>query len=351
MDKLPVPGPVALLGSGETTPNGGQVFEAVARRLPAPLQIGILETPAGFELNSPQVAGRVADYMKVRLQNYQPRIELVPARKRGTPASPDDPAASEALLTSSLVYMGAGSPSYAVRQLNHSLAWDRVQARHRLGGGLVLASAAAIAVGKQALPVYEIFKVGEDPHWKPGLDFFAPFGLHLVIVSHWNNAEGGANLDTSRCFIGRARFDPLLAQLGSDLTVLGLDEQTGLVLDFETQTAQVFGLDRVHILRAGGEQSFSKGDRFDFSLLGDYQPLEQPSTGLDGRAWQDVLDAAAHAAVEQPVPEQVQLLVDQRQQARAERNWPAADTIRRAITELGWQVVDTPEGPRVEKLA
>jgi len=52
---------------------------------------------------------------------------------------------------------------------------------------LIFASAAAIAVNRHALPVYEIFKVGEDLHWKLGLDLFGQYGLDLTIVTQWNN--------------------------------------------------------------------------------------------------------------------------------------------------------------------
>jgi len=52
---------------------------------------------------------------------------------------------------------------------------------------LIFASAAAIAVSRHALPVYEIFKVGEDLHWKLGLDLFGQYGLDLTIVTQWNN--------------------------------------------------------------------------------------------------------------------------------------------------------------------
>ncbi|MER3457963.1 MAG: cysteinyl-tRNA synthetase, partial [Chloroflexota bacterium] len=185
-------GPVVLFGSGETSPRGRQIWEAIARRLSAPLRVAILETPAGFELNSARVAGRIADFLQVRLQNYRPHITVVPARKRGTPFSPDDPVITAPILDANVIFLGPGSPTYAVRQLRDSLAWQRVMACHRLGSALVLASAAVIAISALALPVYEIYKVGEDPHWRPGLDFFAPYGLSLVFISHWNNAEGGA---------------------------------------------------------------------------------------------------------------------------------------------------------------
>ena len=85
------PGLIVLFGSGETSASGRKVFDWLLRRLPVPVRVAILETPAGFELNSPQVAGRIGEFLSHRLQNYRPQVTIVPARKRGTPFSPDDP--------------------------------------------------------------------------------------------------------------------------------------------------------------------------------------------------------------------------------------------------------------------
>ena len=59
----------------------------------------------------------------------------------------------------------------------HSSVW---------GTALIFASATSLASSAFVLPVYEIYKVGEDLHWKPGLNFFSDFGLDLVFISHWN---------------------------------------------------------------------------------------------------------------------------------------------------------------------
>ena len=155
-------------------------------------------------------------------------MTLVPARRRGTALSPDNPEIVAPLLDSDVIFLGPGSPSYAVRQLQDSLAWHTLRGRQRLGAAVVLASAASIAAGAYALPVYEIYKVGEDPHWKPGLDLFADFGLKLAVMPHWNNNDGGAELDTSRCFMGLARFEPLLAMLPADVVVLGRGRADGI---------------------------------------------------------------------------------------------------------------------------
>ena len=113
-------GQIAFLGSGETSLAGGRVFEALARALPQSLRIAVLETPAGFELNSHQVAGKVADFLKTRLANYTPIIDVVSARKRGTPFSPDEAEIVRPLLYADLIFMGPGSPTYATRQLKDS---------------------------------------------------------------------------------------------------------------------------------------------------------------------------------------------------------------------------------------
>ena len=152
------------------------------------------------------MAGKVGDFLKARLGNYKPEVEVIAARKKGGAFSPDDPEICAPLLNANLIFIGPGSPTYAIRQLQGSLAWDLIRARHRLGATLVFASAATIAVGAYGLPVYEIYKVGQDVHNIPGLNIFADLGAQLSIVPHWNNTDGGADVDTSRCFIGMERF-------------------------------------------------------------------------------------------------------------------------------------------------
>ncbi|PIE04521.1 MAG: cysteine--tRNA ligase [Spirochaetales bacterium] len=43
-------------------------------------------------------------------------------------------------------------------------------------------------------------------------------------------------------------------------------------------------------------------------------------------------------------------LLEERQKARAAKDWAGADSIRDRLAELGWKVVDTPEGSRLEKI-
>ena len=342
------PGRVALLGSGETSPSGGRVFEAVVNSLSGPPRVAVLETPAGFELNSAQVAGRVADFLRQRLQNYQPEVVVVPARKRHTAFSPDDPALLRRMLNANLIFAGPGSPTYAVRQLRDSRAWHTLVARHRQGAALVFASAATTAVGAFVLPVYEIYKAGEEPHWRPGLDFFGAYGLSLVLIPHWNNAEGGAELDTSHCFMGAVRFAELMALLPEHVTVAGIDEHSALVFDFETAQAEVMGRGGITLLHAGQEQHFDAGQGFPLAALGPFRPCE-PAAGLPADVWEEVKSAQISPPSTSPsVPDEVLALAEERQAARARQDWAAADALRERIAAVGWSVQDTPDGPRLE---
>jgi hypothetical protein len=337
-----------LFGSGETSASGQRVFDWLFRRLGQPLRVSILETPAGFELNSRQVAQRIADFLAERLQNYTPQVTLVPARRRGTAWSPDEPTVVAPLLHSNVIFLGPGSPSYAVRQLRDSLAWHTLRSRHRLGAALALASAATIATGAFALPVYEIYKVGEDPHWKPGLDLFADFGLKLAVVPHWNNSDGGAELDTSRCFMGQERFAALHALLPADMAVLGLDEHTALAVDWAGAACHVLGRGSVTVLAGGASRVFGHGHSFALAELGTYR-VPEPGSGLPGAVWQQALEAARAVRASDEPPAEVVALAERRQEARLRRDWAESDALRAQIEAQGWSVQDLAEGPKVSR--
>lgn len=378
------PGLVVLFGSGETSPTGRKIFETIFHSLPHSPRLALLETPAGFELNSSKVIGRVGNFFTQRLQNYSPRVEIIPARKRGIELSPDNPAVVSPLLHTDLIFMGPGSPSYTVHQLRDSLAWYYLLARHNLGGVLALASAATIAFSTCSLPVYEIYKVGEELHWIDGLDFFKFYGLKLVFIPHWNNQEGGAELDTSRCFMGQDRFADLLEMLPDEMTIVGLDEKTALTIDPSRCVCQVMGLGKVTLIHTGHKHTLLKntyqndaklssgsdedlaritllrdghchqyfnGHVFPISELGQFHNSNlQSSIPFD--IWQKALQESCPVdTLNAPVPpEEILRLIRTRQAARKTGNWSLADDLRMQILHLGWEIMDTETGPVSRKL-
>jgi hypothetical protein len=169
-----------------------------------------------------------------------------------------------------------------------------------------------------------------------------------VFVPHWNNNDGGAELDTSRCYMGQARFEALLAMLPPDAVVLGLDEHTALAIDWACDCCNVLGRGSVTVLRAGVTQLFSRGHCFPLAELGPYR-LPQPGAGIPAPVWQQVVvAAAAEPAAAQP-PVEILELASRRQLARERRDWAAADALRQEIEALGWSVQDTAEGPMVSR--
>jgi hypothetical protein len=382
----PEPGLIVLFGSGETSPSGRKIFDGILRLLPQSPRIALLETPAGFELNSHQVINRVGDFFIHRLQNYSPQVEVIPARKRGTPLSPDEPDIVAPLLKADMIFMGPGSPSYAVRQLSGSLAWYYLVARHRCGTALALASAATIAFSAYALPVYEIYKVGEDLHWIEGLDFFGLYGMKLVLIPHWNNQEGGTDLDTSRCFMGQERFAILMEMLPGEITVVGLDEKTALIIYPSRCECRVSGLGKITLLHtghkhihannlytqanlsmniAGTDEDLAKiaqrrgghfhqyrdGQIFPISDLGPFRAF-QPESSFPPTIWETASQAFSPPELEAPPspPDEVMSLVQAREQARMSNLWTTADSLRKQIGDMGWEVSDTNSGPILRKL-
>jgi cyanophycinase-like exopeptidase len=262
-------GPVILFGSGETARQGRQVQEEILRNLASPVNVAILVTPAGFQPNAAFVVEKLRAFVERSLQNYKPRIRLVHANRKGGPGDPDDPDVVAPLLDADYILAGPGSPTYTARQLAGTRTWEAIRERWSAGAALAFSSAAAIALGAHALPVYEIYKAGSDLHWQPGLDLFAHVGLELAIVPHWNNAEGGANLDTSCCFMSAGRFATLAELLPTTATVLGIDEHSSAIVDVNRNTLTVRGQGEITILRGGERRLAGHGEELPLALLGE----------------------------------------------------------------------------------
>lgn len=244
------------------SPTGRKVHEAVIKQagLTAPLRIGILETPTGFEVNAihswPE---RMEGFFAKGLRNYKPVITRIRAWRREGDFSTNDPIVVDPIFEQDYLYCGAGSPSYAVTHLRDARAYENIHTFHRNGGILSLGSATAVAFGRFTLPVYEIFKAGADLHWLAGLDFFAHHGLLLAIVPHWNNREG-EDFDTTRCWMGVDRFAKLQTMLPNDVMILGIDEQTACVVDGGAHQATVMGMGSATVTQGGRARVYKSGE-------------------------------------------------------------------------------------------
>ena len=259
----PEKGMIVLMGSGELTATMVEVHKELLRRFGPAAKAVFLDTPAGFQLNVDQISQKAQDYFKTHIRQS---LAIASFKSNDTISPFEAEQAYQTLREADFVLIGPGSPTYAVQQWQPSAVPQILSGRIREGGCLVAASAAALTVGRFTLPVYEIYKVGQDLHWADGMDILKSFGFNLVVVPHWNNAEGGTH-DTRFCFMGEPRFRQLVSLLPEDVAILGLDEHTACILDFESREAVIKGIGRVTLQRAGQRIVFKTGDRFSFEVL------------------------------------------------------------------------------------
>jgi hypothetical protein len=391
------------MGSGEMSPAMGPLHAELLQRSGAqPGEAVLLDTTYGFQENADELSKKLERYFKNRVR--QP-ISVASLRR----ADPTDPVALERayrlLGSARYIFAGPGSPSYAARQWQRSRVPQLLRVRVADGACLTLASAAAITIGRYALPVYEIYKVGEPPHWIEGLDLLGAFGLHVAVIPHYDNREGGTH-DTRYCYIGERRLIELEKQLPTGVRIFGIAEHTAAILDFARRTLEIRGRGFAALRDHGVEQRFEAGQVIPLSELrvelpqvpraqtpltetenGAASPVgrlrsgfrnalqqfsfepairrlleleawltEQRNNGVSGPALEDGRSAFRSMLVElgevadlnsltqEALRDIVEIAVRLRDQARHERRFAEADRLRDALQRLGIEMRDQPAG-------
>ena len=131
-----------------------------------------------------------------------------------------------------------------------------------------------------------------------------------------------------------------------------IDENTALILDLASESCQVLGRGGVTVLRDGKQERFERRQRFPIRVLGPFR-RPSPTTGLPPGVWEWAATVHAQARRDLPLdpPPEVRTLVERREAARSSRDWATADALRECIADLGWQVLDSADGPLLEPAA
>ncbi|MDP3984748.1 MAG: hypothetical protein Q8Q52_07090 [Acidimicrobiia bacterium] len=347
-------GRVMIIGSGELGPSMVPVFRSLNAEVD-PSRVVVLDGSYRFQANGDELSEKIVDHL-ARSVGWRAEV--------ATSAGSDPIDLAVKIAAADLVFAGPGSPTYALRQWNHPPVIEALVSVVEAGGTLVMASAAALTLGVKALPIYEIYKAGEEPRWIDGLDVLGRLGLEAVVIPHWNNREGGTH-DTSHCFMGQARFAMLERMLAPSTTVIGVDEHTAMTIEAASGARRVEGAGSITIRLAGS----------DLPLSADQSPriVGHPTrTGEDASAPPgDAIDDAAamvsaiveaaddpHRLAEitagfqesqdeklkEAMADYVGLVVELREEARAEGRYGDADAIRQRLAGLGVSLSDTPEG-------
>ena len=243
---------LTIMGSGETAPTMIKTHRRVMEMVGAngPGDAVLIDTPYGFQENADDISTKAQEYFRASVGNP---IDVATWRSADSDETVARERALAAIADASYVFTGPGSPTYALAQWRDTPLPGLLADKLRSGGAVTFASAAALTLGVASVPVYEIYKAGFAPWWVEGLDLLSEIGLHVALIPHYDNAEGGHH-DTRFCYLGERRLSAIEPDLPEGAWVLGVDEHTALVLDLDAETATVEGNGTV-TLRADGESS------------------------------------------------------------------------------------------------
>ena len=277
---------LAVMGSGETAPTMVTTHRMLAGKLQKSARAVLLDTPYGFQENAPELATKAVEYFQTSINlglEVAGLTEIIGADSLSVERG------LQKVADADYVFAGPGSPTYALRQWSSTQLAGLLSKKLRDGGIVTFASAAALTLGRFTLPVYEIYKVGEDPRWLDGLNILGEIGVNVALIPHYNNAEGGHH-DTRFCYIGERRLSMLERDLPADVYVLGVDEHTGMVIDLDAQNVTVVGKGVVTIRVRGESTQIASGETFSIDRLRDPQSTAAPTakTKTDNRPSESV---------------------------------------------------------------
>lgn len=286
-----MPARLVIIGSGETSPTMVKVHrELLASAGDGPA--AMLDTPFGFQANADDLTDKIREYFRdsvgadIAVASWRRRDEAPTTRER----------ALALLGRASWAFAGPGSPSYALRQWADTAMPGTLAQLAQRGGTLVMGSAAAVTVGVSALPVYEIYKVGDEARWLPGLDLLGTLtGISAAVIPHFDNREGGRH-DTRFCYMGEQRLLELESLLPDDVGILGVDEHTAAIMDVESGAVDVRGAGSLTLRYRDRESVIPAGESTTVDIIGSALRGE----GLPRATATTMVDAPAPRTIEVP---------------------------------------------------
>ena len=345
---------LVLIGSGETAAQMARGHRMIATRLAGEgrrvrhVSAAVNDTPYGVQSNADALTAGLVDF-------FGRRVGLdttVASFRRSDDELVSRETAFARIRDADFVFTGPGSPSYALRQWSDSPIRDLLADKLRVGGAVVLASAAALTVGRLTVPVYEIYKAGEDPYWLPGLDVLSTIGINAAVIPHYDNREG-ADHDTRFCFLGEKRLIALEEQMPDDVFILGIDEHTAVIVDLDAGLVSVMGRGALTVRRRGDSRVFAAGAELAIDQLGniDPRPNAQPTTRAGTPVSEvaqrlidverQLADLRGRASLLEPL---VEAVLEVRRLARSSGDFATADAIRDRLLALGIDIADAADG-------
>ncbi len=339
-------GTIAILGSGETSPNLVSVHRELLKNISKP-NAYIIDSPFGFQENADLLVEKLKQFFKTSVGL---KINLASFRSIDELNKPKYFKALKELENANFIFAGPGSPSYASKMWVGNQFQDLLKQHLLSGNNAVFASAAAATLGKFTLPVYEIYKAGFEPYWEKGMSLLNIYNLDCTVIPHFNNREGG-NHDTSYSFVGRKRIELLIKQ--NYTNILGVDEHTALVIDGENNIFKVYGKGNVTFINRNEQIVFKPGSENQLKLIQDFlentdesvENLEskdenQPSLDLEKTIAELLIEVELNKKNISRFEFLITELIKLRIQLRNEKKYEISDSIRILLESANIQISD-----------
>ncbi|MEZ5377998.1 MAG: Type 1 glutamine amidotransferase-like domain-containing protein [Acidimicrobiales bacterium] len=226
-------GPIGLVGSGEFLACSDVIDGALLDRVSGrAARAVIIPTAAGQE--GPTSVGSWLDKGIAHFDRLG--LEPVPLSIIDRVGA-DDPANAEQIGDASIIYFSGGNPAYVIETMRNTLVWAAVLAAWRDGAALAGCSAGAMMMGSVTASPRQAGLV-------TGLGVFAD----LCVIPHFDR------FDSFR----PGMTDSILGSVAPGTTVIGVDEETGLVV--HDGESFVMGRRAVWSLTSEGRTGWHHGD-------------------------------------------------------------------------------------------
>ena len=227
--KLPGPGLLALVGSGEYLPPIDPLDRWLLDHLREPARVVCLPTAAGTEGDA-----RIDYWCDLGVEHFSQLGAQTEAVRVIDRATAQDPAMAERVRSANFVYLSGGKPTYLYNSLQGTPVWQAITQVLQHGGVVAGCSAGAMVFGER-IPT-SLF----SSQWVTAFDFLPG----TFIIPHFD--------EIPRMMLHGMRL------VAGKLKVIGIEGSTALVCGPDGVSVQ--GIGSVVLVEDGRETRFAPGD-------------------------------------------------------------------------------------------
>lgn len=255
-NKTKKPGALALVGSGEYSPAMNETDRYLLETVggPASARVVIMATASGLE--DPSSPAR---WTKMGLDHFErlgARVDPAGILKR---EDTNNPRWLDLLEGADFYYFSGGNPQHVIETMRDTPAWEIIQRNWQSGAVVAGCSAGAMAMSGYTANI-RAMAMGNAPGWVNALGLVP----RVTTMPHF---------DRMAQFVGEARFQEIVSHAPPTSVLVGVDEDTALVLTGQygdtanSQRWQVMGNQTVSLFDSQGQRNIYKS--------GEFVPLEE----------------------------------------------------------------------------